>query len=203
MYFSLAVLDNEFRLLPSCKKLRCLWVCCLDGSHGLIAWGSIACLGCQKIFTCETRVLHSTPQSLTYWLRRLPFRVAWGARMRGKATGAHRPLPREKICIYFPPFSPIHQNIKMCRFFAWMSHNQSRIVSGQSASKRLKNRVKKWPVHRVRSHAIYRARRSSIPAFSKFCAVYMTFLPLVSARPIKQLPQSIILIRLDVTSSFR
>ena len=37
------------------------------------AWGSIACLGCQKIFTCETRVLHSTPQSLTYWLRRLPF----------------------------------------------------------------------------------------------------------------------------------
>ena len=62
MYFSFAVLDNDFRLLPSC--LRCLWVCCLDGSH---AWGSIACLGCQKIFTCETRVLHSTPQSLTYW----------------------------------------------------------------------------------------------------------------------------------------
>ena len=34
MYFSLAVLDNEFRLLPSC--LRFLWVCCLDGSHGLL-----------------------------------------------------------------------------------------------------------------------------------------------------------------------
>ena len=32
-----------------------------------LAWGSIACLGCQKIFTCETRVLHSTLQSLTYW----------------------------------------------------------------------------------------------------------------------------------------
>ena len=34
MYFSLAVLDNEFRLLL--LHLCCLWVCFLDGSHGLM-----------------------------------------------------------------------------------------------------------------------------------------------------------------------
>ena len=156
MYFSLAVLDNEFRLLQSC--LRCLWVCCLAGSH---AWGSLSCLGCYKFFACETRVLHSTPQSLTYWLKHFILdycggclsssctrKRAWGARMRGKATGAHRPLPREKNLYLFSSFFTYtswmrgkakYQNVI---FFDWMSHNASRIVSGQSASKRLKNRVK-------------------------------------------------------------
>ena len=178
--------------------------------------------------------------------------------MRGKATGAHRPLPREKNLYLFssfftytskyqndPLFAEVaflpharasvhearacaerrpelighycarkfvfifllfHLYIKISKcdlFFDWMSHNGSRIVSGQSASKRLKNRVKKWLVRRIRSNVIYRVRRRSIPAFNKFCAVYMTFLPLVSARPIEQVPQSIITIRLDVTNSFR
>ena len=102
--------------------------------------------------------------------------------MRGKATGAHRPLPREKDLYLFSSFSPIHQNIKMCRFFARMSHNQSRIVSGQSASKRLKNRVKS--VVAVFPHLINSARS------------YMMFLP-------HNVPQSIIPFRFDVTSSFR
>ena len=111
--------------------------------------------------------------------------------MRGKATGAHRPLPREKILYQISSyFSPIHQNIKMWSFCPDVpkdstdskSHNQSRIVSGESASKRLKNRVKS--VVAVFRHLVNSARS------------YMTFLP-------HNVPQSIILIRLDVTSSFR
>ena len=124
--------------------------------------------------------------------------------MRGKATGAHRPFPREKNLYLFSSFftyTSKYQNVIF--FFDWMSHNQARIISGQSASKRLKNRVKQRVIHRVRSNVIYRVRRSRILVFNKFCAVYMTFLPLVSARPIEQLPQSIIIIRLDVANSFR
>ena len=34
IYFSLAILDNEFRLLL--LRLCYLWVCCIDGSHGLL-----------------------------------------------------------------------------------------------------------------------------------------------------------------------
>ena len=92
--------------------------------------------------------------------------------MRGKATGAHRPLPREKNLYLFSSFftyTSKSQNVTL--FFDWMSLNASRIVFGQSASKLLKNRVKKWLVHRVRSNAFYRIRRRSIPAFIKFSAV--------------------------------
>ena len=39
------------------------------------------------------------------------------------------------------------------------------------ASELIAAREKKWLVHRVRSNAIYRALRSSIPAFNKLCAV--------------------------------
>ena len=59
-----------------------------------------------------------------------------------------------------------------------MSHNQSRIVSGESASNRLKNRV-----------AVFQQLVNSARS-------YMMFLP-------HNVLQSIIQIRLDVTSSFR
>ena len=60
--------------------------------------------------------------------------------MRGKSAGAHRPLPRERICTKFPYLSIVHQNIKMC-CFGWMALNASRFLSGESASIRLKKRV--------------------------------------------------------------
>ena len=101
--------------------------------------------------------------------------------MRGKATGDHRPLPRDENFVLNFPISPYTSKSQNVTLFCWMSHNQSRIVSGESASKRLKNRVKS--VAGVFPHLINSARS------------YMTFLPY-------DVPQSIILIRLDVTSSF-
>ena len=117
--------------------------------------------------------------------------------MRGKATVAHRPLLREKNLYLFSSFFTYTSKYKnVTLFFDWMSHNGSCIVSGQSAPKRLNNRVKKWLVHRVRSNAFYRIRCRIIPAFIKFCAVLHDV-------PDTKCTQSIILIRLDVTSLFR
>ena len=120
-----------FPASPSC--LRCLWVCYLAGSH---AWGSLSCLGCHKFFACETRVLHSTPQSLTYWLRSFFCFFCPTKKDRKKKTGAHRPFPREKNLYLFSSFftyTSKYQNVTL--FFDWMSLNASRIVSGQSALK--------------------------------------------------------------------
>ena len=61
-----------------------------------------------------------------------------------KKKGAHSPLPREKNLYLFSSFftyTSKYQNVTL--FFDWMSHNESCVVSGQSALKRLKNRVKK------------------------------------------------------------
>ena len=102
--------------------------------------------------------------------------------MRGKATGTHRPLPREKNLYLFSSFFTYTSKYQNVTLFCQDVPNQARIVSGQSASKRLKNRVKS--VVAVFPHLINSARS------------YMTFLP-------HNVPQSIILIRLDVTSSFR
>ena len=77
-----------------------------------------------------------------------------------------------------------------------MSHNQSRIVSGQSASKRLKNPSQKSTSRKI--NAIYRVV-AVFPHLINSARSYMTFLcPLPH-----NVPQSIILIRLDVTSLFR
>ena len=152
------------------------------------AWGSIAYLGCQKIFTCETRVLHSTPQSLTYWLRRLPFFLmhAQACLRRAharKATGAHRPLPREKNLYLFSSFFTYTSKYQNVTRFFWLDvPKDSHVVLW---SKCLKTAEKSsQSVVAVFPHLINSARS------------YMTFLP-------HNVPQSIILIRLDVTSSFR
>ena len=77
---------------------------------------------------------------------------------RKKKTGAHRPLPREKFVFIFLVFYLYNKISKCATFFRLDVPKESRIVSGESASNRLKIRVKKWPVHRVRSHAIYHTR---------------------------------------------
>ena len=87
-----------------------------------------------------------------------------------------------KFCIYFPRFSPIHQNIKMWSLFCQDVPKDSHVVLW---SKCLKTAEKSsQSVVAVFPHLINSARS------------YMTFLP-------HNVPQSIILIRLDVTSSFR
>ena len=90
-----------------------------NGSHGLMPedlkesklyhLSRLDACHCQKIFTCETRVLHSTPQSLTYWLRRLPFFLMHAQAHEARACAERRPelighYRARKICIYFLPF---------------------------------------------------------------------------------------------------
>ena len=52
------------------------------------------------------------------------------------------PKLNEQVAEFNYCFS-LYIKISKCDLFVWMSHNQSRIVSGESASKRLKNRVKR------------------------------------------------------------
>ena len=102
--------------------------------------------------------------------------------MRGKATGAHRPLPREKNLYLFSSFFPYYIKISKCYTFLLDVPKDSHVVLW---SKCLKTAEKSsQSVVAVSPHLINSARS------------YMTFLP-------HNVPQSIILIRLDVTSSFR
>ena len=103
--------------------------------------------------------------------------------MHGKANGAHRPLPREKILYLFSSFftyTSKYQNVIV--FLPGCHQRIPTLFCGQSASKRLKSGFKS--VVAVFPHLINSARS------------YMTLLQ-------HNVPQSIILIRLDVTSSFR
>ena len=135
MYFSHAVLDNVFRLLPSC--LSCLWVCCLDG----VSWFL------------------------------LPIWVSWPEDLLPVSAVKKSSLVKLESCtrlrnpyhIDFPRFSPIHQNIKMCRFFDWMSQTRHASFLVKVPQKRLKIRVKKRLVHRVSiSRNLIKLVRSSL-----------------------------------------
>ena len=153
MYFSLAVLDNEFRLLPSC--LRCLWVCCLDGSHGGSLLPSLGCLKCLRIYLPVSAVkkdLHL-------------LKLESCTRLRN------------------PPYFHLYIKISKCYTFFWLDvPKDSHVVLW---SKCLKTAEKSsQSVVAVFPHLINSARS------------YMTFLP-------HNVPQSIILFRLDDTRSFR